>query len=864
MKRVLAILPLLLLAAPAGADVALVAAGKPAAVLVTPANPLPVVAYAASELAYHVRKATGVRLPIVSEDNLPAAPANRVWLGGTRAAAALRLPAADLGPEDCRLHVAGKNVTIFGSDTEGDPLGQDTRAGTLWGVYEIVERVLDAHWLWPGDVGTVVRKTNAVAIPDLSEIVKPTMLQRQVRPGLRRPDTAYPGFSEAGLAKYQRDQAVFLRRHRMGRSRPLKYGHAFTDWWETYGKEHPEWFQLLEGGKRGPTTPRSTFSMCVSDPNFHQEILKRWRQFKAENPGGATNVNGTENDIGGLCTCANCQAWDGPQVEEGADIYAGLRYRRVSDRYAKFWKALYDLAVKEDSNALVMGYAYINYYPQPSESIRLNRNILVGMCPWPGMWYPRSDREQEWLKVQWAGWARTGASVFYRPNTFLDGYTMPHVYAHQFADEFQHYARNNMVATDFDSLTGQWSTQGTTLYLLMRLHVRPDQPVEQVLGEYYSAFGPAAAEVKAYFDYWERYTTQNRRRLEDALAKQGASRYRQYVKAVPDAYPKECFAPAQEILDRAAKAAAGDATAAARVAFLQKGLTHAVLCREFAAAMAGTSANAAPMASRRALAKLAAFRKECEGDNIANYLWATGVEGRSYGVLPGGYGGEPLKAVAGQVAPLPAEAAPVPIRGQGTFVALLQAGQQFQARLESRKLGKNPDPARWRLFGPDDALVQEGQVEVGTAADLAIPVQAAGVYLLEVNSTGNILRVALRSDHAAAVGERLAMASAPVELHFLVPAGLAAFKITLQSQYPGETARLRVFDPAGAEAASGSTVDGPSFVAEVKVPAGQAGKPWSLRVEKADKGTFEDYTLVFDRAIPPFWAHTADGLVTPE
>lgn len=849
-----------LLPAIAHAQVALVTAGQPAAVIVTPAQPLPVVSYAAEELAYHLEKATGARLTIVTEDAIPAAPANRVYVGSTKAARAAGCDAGALKREECLLRTAGNSLFIMGEDSDGDPMVQDTRAGTLWGVYELAERLLDARWLWPGELGLSIRATDTVTAPRLDEFIKPRMLQRNVRPGLVNPGSVFPTFSPEGLAKYSQAQRVFLRRHRMGRSMPLKYGHAFI-WWPTNGETNPEWFQLVDG-KRGPTAPGRTYSMCVSNPDFHQEILRRWRQQKADNPEGPQNVNGTENDIGGLCTCENCMAWDGPELDEGTDIYAGLRYRRVSDRYAEFWKTLYDLAVKEDPDVKVMGYAYINYFPKPSENIRLNPNILVGMCPWPGMWFPRTDREQEWLKEQWAGWAKTGASVFLRPNTTLDGYAMPHNYARQLADEFQHYARNNMVATDFDSLTGQWATQGPTLYLLMRLHVRPERPVNELLKEYYSAFGPAAADVQAYFDYWEDYTTKNRERLEASLSKHGASRYRQYARAVYEAYPPECFVPAQRMLDRAAQKVASQPLYAERVSFVQKGLTHAMLCRDLSAAMGGGDDSVSPMAGRRAIARLAEFRARTEGDFISNLLWISRVEQHSY-TLPSGYGGEPLKAASDTVAPLPEDVLPVPVRGQGAFVALLQPGQSFQARLHNRALGRNPDPAPWRLFGPDDKLLQKGEVEVGGETNIDVPVMAQGVYLLEVNSRGNVLRVTMLNDHAATAGERLSLASGATKLHFMVPPGLAQFTLALQSPSPGETALMRVFDPNGQEVAAGDTTEVTERVLKVTVPPAQAGKAWSVTLERAARGAFEDFVLRTGPGLPAFFAHTADRLVVP-
>ena len=36
-----------------------------------------------------------------------------------------------------------------------------------------------------------------------------------------------------------------------------------------------------------------------------------------------------------------------------------------------------------------------------------------------------------------------------------------------------------MTGTDFDSLKGQWAAQGPNLYLLARIHVRPEAPVDE-------------------------------------------------------------------------------------------------------------------------------------------------------------------------------------------------------------------------------------------------------------------------------------------------------------------------------------------------------------------------------------------------
>ena len=291
------------------------------------------------------------------------------------------------------LRVADKMLVIAGDDGPGDPLDADTRAGTLWGVYEWLDRVLQVRWLWPGELGTFVPKTDRVDAGEFSETISPRFMQRRLRPGLSM-TSEHPalGFTAAGFEKFSREQAVFLRRHRMGRSYPMGYGHAFTDWWQRDGKAHPEWFQLRENGQRGPSKPTGRFSMCVSNPELQREIVARWAARRSTKPGVPGFINACENDILGLCACEKCRAWDGPAPDDYLKFYSATskmaNSRFVSDRYAHFWLGVQQLAAQTDPNATVIGYVYFNYFQAPTSGVKLNEHILLGYCPSAG-WFPR-------------------------------------------------------------------------------------------------------------------------------------------------------------------------------------------------------------------------------------------------------------------------------------------------------------------------------------------------------------------------------------------------------------------------------------------------------------------------------------------
>jgi hypothetical protein len=628
---------------------------EPAAVIVLPEKPFRIATFAAEELVYHVKKATGAELEVVYEplETTLAAPA--IYIGATKAASDAGIAPDAPSSEAVVLRTVGRDLFIVGKDMDGNPLDKKmTHGGTLWGVYEILERYLGVRWLWPGALGEYVPDIDSISIPPLDETVVPRFNQRQLRPGL-----GPRGFAEANervaftpeaRKRYAKDQTLFLRRHRMGMSEDSFYaqrssgkGHSFEGWWEEYGEEHPEWFQLRSNGQRGPEEPNrpNRVTMCVSNEELHAEIVRRWELERRKYPGEPVNIGVGENDGSGACTCENCIAWDGAPPDL-TNLPPGLErsYEPMltSNRYARFLQAVRTRAAAIDPDVRVHMYAYVNYFWAPDPAIKLHPNIVIGFVPWFRWagWFPRTDAEQAWIKEQWMGWQRSGASVYYRPNWFLDGYTMPLVYMHQFADAFQFYAQHGMTGTDFDSLQGQWSTQGPNLYTLARIHVRPEMPIDELLDEFYSAFGPAKSAVKDYFDYWETYAIENSPRSAETIRSRGGMfrRYANYALVADELYPLEVFGPAREILDRARQDAAdSDSVYAQRVEFLAQGLRHAEQC--IATAGIVNSPESTMEQRKAAIAELIAVRRELEDTGIANMDRAGIIETDSWKEIEG-------------------------------------------------------------------------------------------------------------------------------------------------------------------------------------------------------------------------------------
>lgn len=623
-----------LAAVAARAEFPVVAGGQPAAVIVLAEKPTPVSRYAAHELVWHLERATGAKLAIVREGAEPADVPGRIYLGATRAAQAAGIDVAKLAPETYVLRTTGKNLIITGGDGGGDALEFGVPAGTLFGTYEWLERAVGVRWLWPGELGTYVPPAATITAADVNDTAAPPFMQRQTRGGLSF-KSQYPalGFTEEAFQEYGKEQAVFLRRHRMGKTEKIVYGHAFTDWWKKYGAEHPEWFQLVNG-KRGPTKPGGSYSMCVSNPEFQHKIVELWKERRAKNgETGPSYLNVVENGIMGLCECDNCRALDGPQPADFLQFYSprskmtGSRY--VTDRYVKFWLAVQAEARKTDPDVTLIVYNYFNYFYAPSPGTKLNDHILVGSYPSSG-WYPRSAEETAWYERQWRAWQQTGAKLFSRGNYCLDGYCMPYIFSHSFAREFKFQVDCGMVATDYDALTGQWAAQGPNLYLLVRLQEKPGADPDHLLDEYYSAFGPAAAEIRAYFNYWEKYAVTRREATTRIFDDADASHWRSWPKVADAVFPPESFALAETLLARAAAEAKDDPAAARRVEFIRLGLVHAQLCSRAAGLLSLAHPPGDEAQGRAALAELIAFRRAHERENIGNFNHSAWLEDASW------------------------------------------------------------------------------------------------------------------------------------------------------------------------------------------------------------------------------------------
>ena len=679
-------LPLVLGDSAALAQVSLVRNGKACAVVVTAVKPSPVAAYAVEELVAHVKQATGQTLPVAVETAIPSGCTSRVFVGVTAAAKKQGIDAEKLPIEEYILRTVGPDMYIVGKELRPgeyhgtrplysepwNPLAMEcVYSGTLLGVYEILENDLGVQWLWPGELGTYVPRQSTVMLAARDKTVKPRLVYRNLGGwdlpqiyltgsyfGRRiRPDYRVGGLSkeivrqlvfpteEAGYT-YGRAVEIFNRRHRrvtqIEAPRAILGSHVIagiTDWWAQFSKVHPDWFALREDGKRGLKVPRAGAwtPLCVSNPEVHHFLVETaWD--------GSDGLTLGETDAAGesMCHCPRCRAWDGPEDEHFPEDLRALKYtpHAMGDRYARYWKTIYDLAVKRNPHVKIGVYLYHNTLPAPRWNIALNKNICGEFVIYGSRdgWFPMSREEEEWYRNQWLGWEKTGMSLIYGPNYLLNNYVTPNVTTRQSGEFFRFAYEHGMVGVNYRSLTFSWAAHGLMAYMHYRLLWDPQADIEQIRQEYFSAFGPAAADVEHYFNYWENYAA-NRPPVRDlATDPLGALERLKRIRGHYLAYPPEVYVPAEAILAKALIMARKDPLPefAQRVEFLQAGLKHAKLSTrlqdfldfESPSAQRGTAPKDPKKLAqaRQAMAELIRFRHDPRNQFVSDYMANASVE----------------------------------------------------------------------------------------------------------------------------------------------------------------------------------------------------------------------------------------------
>lgn len=211
----------------------------------------------------------------------------------------------------------------------------------------------------------------------------------------------------------------------------------------------------------------------------------------------------------------------------------------------------------------------------------------------------------------------------------LSGHNMPLIFAQPISRIFEVAYQNGMIGTDYDALFGQYGVKAPNLYVLARKHTHPLKPVDQILDEYFAAFGPAEPAVRRYVDYWRQITRRLARRKEDFPRYLWS--WGNHYRLMPQILTAEVLQDSWAMLDEAERLAQGHAQAAERVEFLRVGLKHAELTAAAEAAHAEYEQRGAVRPYIDAMRALYAYRREVvEKTNTSNLGQLEALENRTW------------------------------------------------------------------------------------------------------------------------------------------------------------------------------------------------------------------------------------------
>ena len=458
----------------------LAARGKQAAyTIVIPEAASPSQKYAAEELRDFTEQTTGVKLPIVTDAE--PLPKKAILLGVTTYTDELagrgKFAAEGLGTDGFRLLACPPHLLVVG--------GPDR--GTLYGVYEVLERFAGCRWY--SSWHSVVPARESIEVPaTIDDVQVPAFAMRE------------PYWFDV---KHHPEFAARLRVQVSRSPSEEKYGgcafrfggglsscHTFEKLLspDKYFDEHPESFSMVKGERL-----KKRSQLCLTNPDVLRIVTSNVLERIRSDP-GAKFYGVSQNDWYNYCECPSCKA-----VDDEEESHAGTMIRFVN--------AVAEAVEKEFPNAIIETLAY-QYTRKPPKKTRLRHNVVPCLCtiecdfsrPIPESPYGQNAS----FMADINGWkTQTDQLYVWDYTTDFSHYPMPfpNVYALQGNIKF---FRDNNVKELFE----QGAYQGRhadfaelKTWLLSKWMWNPELPMKPLLDDFFEGYyGKAAPYIRDYFE----------------------------------------------------------------------------------------------------------------------------------------------------------------------------------------------------------------------------------------------------------------------------------------------------------------------------------------------------------------------------
>jgi len=498
--------------------------GRDFKAIVVAENPTGAALLAAEELQRYIAKVTGgtsvevlrqgTVLPIL-KDSQPEIPKPAILVGHSKLTDALGIDLSRLKPEGFLLKTTPDCLIIAGDDhpvwtyeilTRKDRawLGAaeregGTRVGTLFGVYTFLQEVAGVGWYFGGPLGEVVPTCRDIVVPTIDRVDTPDFSYRV----LPQSSFSLPYPYELELNRR------FSFRLRTGCDSPCWANHSMYHWGRLFGKEHPEYFALLDGkrtndwGWTGTNGGGNGRDFCWANPaTISQQVQEMRLYFKGEvgrHPWCWVYFDKNTFPIVGNdcpmkpCECELCRPW----VVDPAQDYDGSQ----SDLYAYHLSAVAKIAAQEFPGKAIIGLAY-GPRVRPPTKVSLPPNVKMGLAfiaP-AQMMNPATRKAYDELVDKWLAKA-TIAMMWLYTDTFGNP-LLPLTVPHAVAREIRMY--RGKVGGFFFCHASNPVYDDLQLYVAAQLMWKADQDVDALIAKFMTnLYGPAAEPVRQIYAYLE-------------------------------------------------------------------------------------------------------------------------------------------------------------------------------------------------------------------------------------------------------------------------------------------------------------------------------------------------------------------------
>ena len=503
------------LAASAGTLDLAVRGRVPEYAIVRAADALPSVTYAAEELRDFTEKMTGVRLPIVTDDQ--PMPAKAIVLGRVRES-----------DDSFRLLAKPPHLFVTGG-----------KRGVLYGLYELLERYGGCRWY--ASWHTVVPKRDAFSVPDdLDDAQTPAFPHRE---------PFWWDMFNGDFAARNRANGPAMRVGAKHGGPAGRFGgglgncHTFNRLLppEKYFDAHPEYFSMVKGKRLKERT-----QLCLTNPDVLRIVTSNVLACIRKDP-TADYYGVSQNDWYNYCECPACAAVD---AEE--ESHAGTMVRFVN--------AIAEAVEKEFPDKIIETLAY-QYTRKPPKKTKLRHNVMPCLCtiecdfsrPLADSRYHQNVKFVDEIKA----WHAQATRLY-----VWDYVTDFHCYPYPFPDAYAlqgnvQFFRDNGVYALFEQGDRQGCNAGFAelkAWLLAKWMWNPDRPMKPLLDDFFAGFyGAGAPFVREYFEELHH--------LQIAYTSADTNRWLNCHQNIPSPdIPAEFWDRADALLEKAAAAVKGDKT----------------------------------------------------------------------------------------------------------------------------------------------------------------------------------------------------------------------------------------------------------------------------------------------------------------